>query len=179
MKWNLRLAAAQRDIWKASQLQAMLADAGLVISAGKMSHLRSSQPVTIRLEGLQIICTVLGCTPKRPAVLEDLPLPTTRPGRGRSTAGRGGRGADPAPAHRPQQTPGMMTASPRCRADASIEARRAAASSAWPRACCVGRFAAAAKPSPPRIRSAAAAPAPAEPSRSTTASAGSAAGRPA
>lgn len=35
MKWNLRLAAAQRDIWKASQLQAMLADAGLVISAGR------------------------------------------------------------------------------------------------------------------------------------------------
>ena len=39
MKWNLRLVAAQRDIWKSSQLQAMLADAGLVISAGKMSHL--------------------------------------------------------------------------------------------------------------------------------------------
>ena len=69
MKWNLRLAAAQRDIWKASQLQAMLADAGLVISAGKMSHLWSSQPVTIRLEDLQIICSVLGCTPNDLLVL--------------------------------------------------------------------------------------------------------------
>ena len=46
MKWNLRLAAAQRDIWKASELQRMLAEAGLVISAGKMSNLWSGQPVS-------------------------------------------------------------------------------------------------------------------------------------
>lgn len=77
MKWNLRLAAAQRDIWKASQLQSMLADAGLVISAGKMSHLWSGQPVTIRLEDLQTICHVLGCTPNDLLVLEDAPARTT------------------------------------------------------------------------------------------------------
>ncbi len=63
MKWNLRLAAAQRDIWKASQLQRMLAEAGLVISAGKMSNLWSGQPVTIRLDDLDVICEVLGCEP--------------------------------------------------------------------------------------------------------------------
>ncbi|MFF6808220.1 helix-turn-helix domain-containing protein [Streptomyces sp. NPDC012616] len=63
MKWNLRLAAAQRDIWKSSQLQSMLADAGLTISAGKMSNLWSGQPVTIRLDDLDIICEVLGCQP--------------------------------------------------------------------------------------------------------------------
>jgi putative transcriptional regulator len=63
VRWNLRLAAAQRDIWKASQLQQMLADAGLVISAGKMSNLWSGQPVTIRLDDLEIICEVLGCEP--------------------------------------------------------------------------------------------------------------------
>jgi DNA-binding Xre family transcriptional regulator len=74
VRWNLRLAAAQRDIWKASQLQAMLADAGLVISAGKMSHLWSGQPVTVRLEDLQVICTVLGCTPNDLLVLEDQPI---------------------------------------------------------------------------------------------------------
>jgi putative transcriptional regulator len=70
MKWNLRLAAAQRDIWKASQLQAMLADAGLVISAGKMSNLWSGQPVTIRLEDLQVICSVVGCTPNDLLVMD-------------------------------------------------------------------------------------------------------------
>ena len=63
MRWNLRLAAAQRDIWKASELQRMLAGAGLVISAGKMSNLWSGQPVTIRLDDLDIICEVLECEP--------------------------------------------------------------------------------------------------------------------
>jgi putative transcriptional regulator len=63
VRWNLRLAAAQRDIWKASELQRMLAEAGLVISAGKMSNLWSGQPVTIRLDDLDVICEVLGCEP--------------------------------------------------------------------------------------------------------------------
>jgi len=35
MKWNLRLAAANRGIWKASELQRLLADRGMVISAGE------------------------------------------------------------------------------------------------------------------------------------------------
>jgi len=63
VRWNLRLAAAQRDIWKASELQRMLAEAGLVISAGKMSNLWSGQPVTVRLDDLDVICEVLGCEP--------------------------------------------------------------------------------------------------------------------
>ena len=62
MKWNLRLAAAQRDVWKASELQRRLAERGLVISAGKMSGLWSSQPVSIKLADLDVICAVLGCT---------------------------------------------------------------------------------------------------------------------
>jgi putative transcriptional regulator len=61
MKWNLRLVAANRGIWKSSELQRMLADAGLVISAGKMSHLWSGMPVTIRLDDLDVICEVLDC----------------------------------------------------------------------------------------------------------------------
>jgi len=62
MKWNLRLAAAQRGIWKASEMQRLLAERGLVISAGKMSGLWSGQPVTLRLDDLDVICVVLGCT---------------------------------------------------------------------------------------------------------------------
>jgi DNA-binding Xre family transcriptional regulator len=61
MKWNLRLAAANRGIWKASELQRMLADAGLVISAGKMSGLWSGRPASIKLDDLDVICAVLGC----------------------------------------------------------------------------------------------------------------------
>jgi DNA-binding Xre family transcriptional regulator len=61
VKWNLRLAAANRGIWKASELQRLLAERGLVISAGKMSGLWSGQPNTIKLDELDIICAVLGC----------------------------------------------------------------------------------------------------------------------
>jgi DNA-binding Xre family transcriptional regulator len=61
MKWNLRLAAANRGIWKASELQRMLAARGMVISAGKMSGLWSGNPNAIRLDELDVICAVLGC----------------------------------------------------------------------------------------------------------------------
>jgi DNA-binding Xre family transcriptional regulator len=61
MKWNLRLTAATRGIWKASELQRMLADHGLAISAGKMSGLWSGNPASIKLSDLDVICAVLGC----------------------------------------------------------------------------------------------------------------------
>ena len=61
MKWNLRLAAAQREIWKASELQRSLAEHGLVISAGKMSGLWSGKPISLKLDDLDVICAVLGC----------------------------------------------------------------------------------------------------------------------
>jgi len=61
MKWNLRLAAANRGIWKASELQRMLAEHGLIISAGKMSGLWSGSPASIKLDDLDVICVVLGC----------------------------------------------------------------------------------------------------------------------
>jgi DNA-binding Xre family transcriptional regulator len=61
VKWNLRLAAANRGIWKASELQRMLAEAGLVISAGKMSGLWSGNPASIKLDDLDVICAVVSC----------------------------------------------------------------------------------------------------------------------
>src|SRR5258707_1294323 len=50
MRWNLRLAAANRGIWKASELQHLLADHGLVISAGKMSPLGAGPPAPRKLD---------------------------------------------------------------------------------------------------------------------------------
>ena len=61
MRWNLRLVAAQREIWKASDVQRLLAEHGLVVSAGKMSALWSGQPVTVRLADLDVICVALRC----------------------------------------------------------------------------------------------------------------------
>jgi DNA-binding Xre family transcriptional regulator len=61
MKWNLRLAAANRGIWKASELRRMLAERGIEMSTGKMSGLWSGQPSVLRPEELDAFCAVLGC----------------------------------------------------------------------------------------------------------------------
>jgi putative transcriptional regulator len=63
MQWNLRMKAAERGIWKSVELRRMLAEAGLDISAGKMSMLWTTTPTTIRLEDLDVICAVLECNP--------------------------------------------------------------------------------------------------------------------
>ena len=72
MRWNLRLAAANRGIWKASELQRMLADHGPHISAGKMSGLWSGNPASIKLSDLDVICAVLDCG------VEELLIPEPR-----------------------------------------------------------------------------------------------------
>jgi DNA-binding Xre family transcriptional regulator len=77
MKWNLRLAAANRGIWKASELQRMLAEHGLIISAGKMSGLWSGNPASIKLDDLDVICAVLGCEIGELLIAE--PAKVTRP----------------------------------------------------------------------------------------------------
>jgi DNA-binding Xre family transcriptional regulator len=61
VRWNLRLAAANRGIWKASECQRLLAERGLVVSAGEMSGLWSGHPASIKLEDLDVICAVLAC----------------------------------------------------------------------------------------------------------------------
>jgi DNA-binding Xre family transcriptional regulator len=62
MQWNLRLRAAERGIWKSAELRRMLAGAGLEISAGKMSSWWAGTPITMRLDDLDVLCDVLGCT---------------------------------------------------------------------------------------------------------------------
>ena len=61
MLWNLRLKAAERGIWKSAEMRRLLADAGLELSAGKMSALWTGTPTTIRLDDLDVICAVLNC----------------------------------------------------------------------------------------------------------------------
>lgn len=63
MRWNLRLKAAERGIWKSTEMRRRLAGAGLEISAGKMSALWTGKPTTVRLDDLDVICFVLDCTP--------------------------------------------------------------------------------------------------------------------
>ncbi|WP_328390343.1 helix-turn-helix transcriptional regulator [Streptomyces sp. NBC_00400] len=62
MKWNLRMVAAQRDIWRPVQLLAAFKEVGFSPSLSKVAALWGSQPVTVRLEDLDMICAALDCT---------------------------------------------------------------------------------------------------------------------
>jgi DNA-binding Xre family transcriptional regulator len=64
MRWNLRMKAAERGIWKSTEMRRRLADAGLEISAGKMSALWIGTPISVRLDDLDVICVVLDCAPE-------------------------------------------------------------------------------------------------------------------
>lgn len=79
MRWNMRLKAAERNIWKSSEFRRRLADAGLEISASKMYALWTGTPTTIRLEDLDVICTVLDCEPNELLIREPEKVEARRP----------------------------------------------------------------------------------------------------
>ncbi|WP_420181238.1 helix-turn-helix domain-containing protein [Paenarthrobacter sp. TA1.8] len=79
MRWNLRMVAAERGIWKSTELRRRLADAGLEISTGKMSGLWTGTPTTIRLEDLDVICAVLNCSPTELLICEPEKVAAARP----------------------------------------------------------------------------------------------------
>lgn len=81
MRWNLRLKAAEQGIWKSTEMRRRLADAGLEISAGKMSALWTGTPTTIRLDDLDVICHVLNCTPADLLIREPEKVAARRPAR--------------------------------------------------------------------------------------------------
>ena len=94
MRWNLRLAAANRGIWKASELQRLLAERGLVVSAGKMSGLWSGQPASIKLEDLDVICAVLDCPVGELLIPEPDKLTQPGPAGEQDAAAAGAAGAE-------------------------------------------------------------------------------------
>jgi putative transcriptional regulator len=81
MRWNMRLVAAERGIWKSTEMRKRLADAGLEISAGKMSALWTGAPTTIRLDDLDVICDVLDCDPTTLLIREPDIVAARRPDR--------------------------------------------------------------------------------------------------
>ena len=81
MQWNMRLKAAERGIWKSAEMRRRLADAGLELSAGKMSALWSGTPTTVRLEDLDVICAVLDCDPSALLIREPDKVAARRPSR--------------------------------------------------------------------------------------------------
>lgn len=100
MRWNLRMRAAECGIWKSTEMRRRLAEAGLEVSAGKMSKLWTSTPASIRLDDLDVICAVLDCTPAELMICEPDQVAARRPQRadtGTSTAGPSTTGQGLAP----------------------------------------------------------------------------------
>lgn len=87
MRWELRMVAAQRGIWKSTEMRRRLAEAGLEISAGKMSALWTGTPATIRLDDLDVICAVLGCDPAALLIAEPEKAAARRPAREQAAGG--------------------------------------------------------------------------------------------
>ena len=90
MQWNLRLKAAERGIWKSTEMRRLLAEAGLDLSAGKMSALWATTPTTIRLDDLDVICAVLDCEPTELLIREPDKVAARRPAQ-RNTSAAGTR----------------------------------------------------------------------------------------
>jgi DNA-binding Xre family transcriptional regulator len=64
IRWRLRMAAAQREVWTGTQLQRLLAErAGLQMSSASVSALFSKEPSQVKMSTLIALCTALDCTP--------------------------------------------------------------------------------------------------------------------
>jgi DNA-binding Xre family transcriptional regulator len=87
MRWNMRLKAAERGIWKSAEMRRLLGDAGLELSAGKMSALWTGNPISVRLDDLEVICTVLECTPSDLLIPEPEKVAARRPARKQTATG--------------------------------------------------------------------------------------------
>jgi putative transcriptional regulator len=84
IRWRLRMAAAQREVWSGSELRRLLAErAGLDLSAASVSALLTKEPSQIKLSTLIALCTALQCTPNDLLEVDTTPVeqaaPTSRP----------------------------------------------------------------------------------------------------
>lgn len=64
VRWKLRMAAAQREVWTGADLRRLLSErAGVSLSAASVSALLTKQPSQVKLSTLAALCTALECTP--------------------------------------------------------------------------------------------------------------------
>ncbi|MGH9110489.1 MAG: helix-turn-helix domain-containing protein [Acidimicrobiales bacterium] len=103
VKWRLRMAAAQREVWTGAALQRRLAErAGLRLSSASVSALFSKTPSQVKLTTLAALCTALECTPNDLIDVDTTPVqppPAKRSGPAKvpaSPAARRGRSLPPA-----------------------------------------------------------------------------------
>jgi len=101
IRWRLRMAAAQREVWTGAQLRRLLAEqAGVQLSSASISALLTKQPSQVKLETLAGLCTALQCQPNDLIQVDTAPVAKAQPKRDKPPATRraaGGRGRTPPP----------------------------------------------------------------------------------
>lgn len=107
IRWRLRMAAAQREVWTGAQLRRLLADrAGLQMSAASVSALLIRQPAQVKMETLAALCAALDCTPNDLFELDTTAAARPEP------ASAAVRAAEPMPATRTARAGGGRTPPP-------------------------------------------------------------------
>jgi len=101
VRWKLRMAAAQREIWTGADLRRLLAErAGVQMSAAAVSALMRQAPKQIKLSTLQALCVALDCQPGELIEIDTTPVAkpasSSKP-RGRQTARGQSRSRTPPP----------------------------------------------------------------------------------
>jgi putative transcriptional regulator len=80
VRWRLRMAAAQREVWTGAQLRRLLGErAGLHLSSASVSALLTRQHAQVKLETLAALCTALDCTPNDLLEVDTAPVPQPAP----------------------------------------------------------------------------------------------------
>ncbi|MEU9945017.1 helix-turn-helix domain-containing protein [Streptomyces lavendulae] len=87
MKWNLRMVAAQRDLWRPVEVLAAFRQVGFDPSLSKVAALWSGTPVTVRLDDLDKMCAALNCTVADLLQAEPLPAGQAVPETGQRAVG--------------------------------------------------------------------------------------------
>ena len=94
IRWRLRMAAAQREVWTGAQLRRLLAErGGLHLSSASVSALLTKQPSQVKLDTLAALCTALDCTPNDLIEVDTTPVttavePVRRPPEPKAARGR-------------------------------------------------------------------------------------------
>jgi len=87
IRWKLRIAAAQREVWTGTELQRLLRErAGVEMSLPSVWALLTKQPRQVKLETLAALCQALDCTPNELFEIDTVPVASPAPARRRSTA---------------------------------------------------------------------------------------------
>lgn len=80
VRWKLRMAAAQREVWTGAELRRLLAErADTRLSAASVSALLTKQPAQVKLATLAALCTALECTPNDLFEVDTTPVVASKP----------------------------------------------------------------------------------------------------